>query len=74
MQTKKQSGIEALTNTASAFIISATAHKFYVSEKIVEYTADGGDPTGWQCALAITMFYTALSLARNYTWRRIFNR
>ena len=73
-QTKKDSLKEAFSNTAAAFILSLLAHKYIVSALTGEYIESGGVITDWSVALFTTLFYTALSLGRNYFVRRVWNK
>ena len=68
-QTRKQSAIEAWVNTACAFGVSWMAHIWIIAPLVRHYDLDYG---GVLEAFAITMFYTALSLIRNYVVRRAF--
>lgn len=65
MQTKKQSFIEAVTNTTVGFIISLTA-------TFIIFPLVGVATTPFKNVL-ITLFFTAISIARGYIIRRVFN-
>jgi len=64
MQTKKQSLIESLTNTAVGFSISLAAT--FAVFPLVGITTSGGQN------VAVTLFFTAISIARGYVIRRWF--
>ena len=66
MQTKKQSFIEALTNTAVGFLISLAA-------TFVVFPLVGVESTGAKNIL-ITLFFTGISILRSYILRRLFNK
>jgi hypothetical protein len=66
MQTKKQSFIESLTNTAVGFSISLAAT--FAVFPLVGINSSGGQN------LAVTIFYTAISIARGYVIRRWFTK
>lgn len=66
MQTKKQSFIEALTNTAIGFLVS------YASTFIVFPLV--GVSTTASTNLMVTIYFTIISVLRSYTLRRIFNK
>lgn len=72
-QSRLQSMLEAASNTFVAFALSMTFHKFLVADWQVEYVQNGGELTDWWAALWITVFYTVLSLLRNYIIRRIWS-
>lgn len=71
MQTVRQSAREAWVNTSSAFFLSMFAHYFIVAPVVDYYGLDYG---GLLTAFFITLFYTALSLLRNFIVRRLFVR
>ena len=64
-QTKKKSMMESLTNTASGFLISYLAWKFVVGPAITS------DWIKYDDAFIITVFFTFLSVFRNYIVRRV---
>lgn len=65
-QTKKQSLIEAITNTAVGFLISL------VSISIILPIMGFETSTGRN--LTLTVYFTFISIARGYILRRIFNK
>jgi ABC-type maltose transport system permease subunit len=65
MQTKKQSFLESITNTSVGFVISLGA-------TFVIFPLVGVESTGGKNIL-ITIFFTAVSIARSYLLRRYFN-
>lgn len=65
-QTKKQSWLEAITNTLIGFVISLLATFFILPLWGVESTAGQN--------LGITIFYTGISVLRSYVIRRFFNK
>lgn len=65
-QTKKQSLIEAITNTAVGFIISLLSISIILPIMGFEST------TGQN--LTLTVYFTFISIARGYILRRIFNK
>lgn len=65
MQSKRQSLIEAATNTAVGFMISLAAT--FVIFPLVGVASTGGKN------VLITLFFTAVSIARSYALRRFFN-
>jgi heme/copper-type cytochrome/quinol oxidase subunit 4 len=64
-QSKKQSFIESLTNTAVGFTISLAA-------TFVIFPLVGINSTSTKNVI-ITLFFTAISIARGYIIRRFFN-
>lgn len=66
MQTKKQSFIEAITNTAVGFGISLAA-------TFIIFPLVGVATTPFKNVL-ITVFFTVISILRGYIIRRIFNK
>lgn len=66
MQTKKQSLTEALTNTAVGFLISY-ASLFLIFPLV-------GIQSNPQTNILITLYFTAISIARSYILRRLFNK
>ena len=66
MQSRTHSLIEAATNTASGFAVSWLA-------SLVVYPFFGAR-FDLQQITAITVIFTGISVARNYIWRRLFNR
>jgi high-affinity Fe2+/Pb2+ permease len=66
MQTKKQSFIEAITNTVIGFLISLAA-TFFI------FPIVGIESTGYK-NIIITLFFTVISILRSYVLRRFFNK
>lgn len=66
MQTKTHSFYEALCNTAVGFLISLSA-TFVIFPLLAIPTSAGQN-------VVITLFFTAISIARGYLLRRFFNR
>lgn len=66
MQSKKQSFLEAITNTAVGFIISLAA-------TFVIFPVVGVQSTGLK-NIVITLFFTVISILRGYVLRRFFNK
>ncbi|MGI9338634.1 MAG: DUF7220 family protein, partial [Gammaproteobacteria bacterium] len=74
MQSRRESWREAWQNTALAFAISILAHR-YIVMPVLDLWADAGyDRAAWAAAFGVTLFYTALSLGRNYLIRRLHAR
>jgi len=69
-QSKLASLMEAKINTAIGFIISTLAWHYIVPIMFPELAPHAG----WDTALGITLFFTAISVIRNYIIRRLFNR
>lgn len=65
-QTKKQSLIEAITNTVVGFIISL------ISISIILPIMGFESTTGQN--LTLTVYFTVISICRGYILRRIFNK
>ena len=65
-QSKTQSAIESVANTAAGFLISVAIT--YTVLPVFGHVVTTGD------AIGITMVFTAASLARSYVVRRVFNR
>ena len=65
MQTKKQSFIESCTNTAIGFVISLAAT--FAIFPIVGIESSAGKN------VAVTIFFTVISILRGYLIRRFFN-
>lgn len=65
-QTKKQSFIESITNTAVGFLISLAAT--FVIFPLVGYK------TTVSKNIIVTLFFTAISILRGYVIRRYFNK
>lgn len=74
MQTKLESLREALGNTMCAFLLSLASQKWIISPLQLEYYEASGDMTGFLPAFLITLYYTLLSVGRNYVMRRLGNR
>lgn len=66
MQTKKQSFIEAITNTAIGFIISL-ASTFIIFPLV-------GFESSPSKNMIVTLFFTVVSILRGYIIRRFFNK
>lgn len=66
MQTKKQSFLESLTNTAVGFIIS-------LASTFVIFPLVGYESTPFK-NLVVTVFFTVISIIRGYVIRRWFNK
>lgn len=66
MQSRKHSLLESTLNTLSGFVITLIA-QFYVYPLFAIHT------TGTQ-NFQLALIFTALSIARSYIWRRLFNR
>ena len=66
MQKRSHSLIEASTSTSAGFLISLAAWEFVVKPV-------WGLPTTFAENFAITLFFTVISVARSYVFRRIFN-
>jgi len=64
-QTKLESLIESLFNTMSGFLLSWLAWIFVVAPYF-------GIPFEWTSSIGVTIFFTFLSLFRNYVIRRMF--
>lgn len=66
MQSKRNSLIEAITNTAIGFGISLAAT--FVIFPILDIESSGGKN------VIVVLFFTAISIVRGYVLRRIFNK
>ena len=66
MQSKKQSLLEAITNTSIGFIISLGAT--FLIFPIVGIESNAGKN------IIITIFFTVISILRGYLLRRLFNK
>jgi hypothetical protein len=66
MQTKKQSLVEAVTNTVIGFIIS-------LSSTFLIFPLFGIESTLLK-NVGITIFFTFVSILRSYALRRVFNK
>lgn len=66
MQTRTQSIVESLASTAIGFVIAL------VTQMLVAEAFNLGTTTGQD--IAITAIFTAISIARGYCVRRVFNR
>ncbi|MGI9250805.1 MAG: DUF7220 family protein [Pseudohongiellaceae bacterium] len=73
-QSKWESLREAMLNTGVAFLLSLLCQRFIVAPLQLQHQQAGGDLTDWLPAVLITIFYTGISLARNYFVRRFSNR
>lgn len=65
MQTKKQSLLESLTNTAIGFVISLAST--FVIFPLVGFESSASKN------IIVTLFFTAVSILRGYLIRRFFN-
>lgn len=65
-QTKKQSLIEVITNTAIGFLISLVST--FIIFPLVDIESTGGKN------VIVTIFFTGISIARSYIVRRYFNK
>lgn len=65
-QSKKYSIIESLANTASGYVISTIVWIIIAPLYGINYTITKN--------MGITLIFTIVSIARNYVWRRIFNK
>lgn len=65
-QSKKQSLVESITNTAVGFLISLAA-------TFAIFPLVGIESTGFK-NVVITIFFTAISILRGYVIRRYFNK
>jgi hypothetical protein len=65
-QTKLESLVEAVLNTASGFVVSLIVWRWIVAPAF-------DLPVGWDTNLAITGIFTVVSILRSYIWRRFFN-
>ena len=70
MQSRRDSWREAWQNTALAFVLSILAHRYCVMPLLDEWAALGNNRADWTAATLTTLFYTILSLGRNYAIRR----
>jgi hypothetical protein len=66
MQTRRHTLIEVLVSTGAAFIISALLQHFVVNP-VWHLQSSARD------SIAITVFFTIVSLVRGYYFRRFFN-
>ena len=66
MQSKRNSAFEAVTNVAIGYLVSVLANVLVLS--LFGYNVTIGD------SFAIGLAFTAVSLARSYVLRRVFNR
>lgn len=66
MQTKRNSFIEATTNTAIGFIIS-------LASTFLVFPLVGVNTTSKQ-NLEVTLYFTVISIIRGYVLRRMFNK
>jgi len=64
-QSKVESAVEATLNTLSGFLLSLIAWVFIVAPFF-------GLPFDWGTSLGITVFFTFMSIGRNYLIRRFF--
>jgi hypothetical protein len=66
MQTRKHSAIESVFNTMTGYLVSLAASLWL-------YPRMGWDLTFVEANI-VTVFFTVLSIGRNYVVRRVFNR
>lgn len=66
-QSRTASLAESVANTSSGFIVSLLTWQFVVCPMF-------GIRTAFVSNLLITAIFTAVSITRNYVWRRVFNR
>lgn len=66
MQSKRNSAFEAVTNVAIGYLVSVLANMLILP--LFGYNVTIGD------SFAIGLAFTAVSLARSYVLRRLFNR
>ena len=66
MQSKRNSAFEAVTNVAIGYLVSVLANVLILP--LFGYNVTIGD------SFAIGLAFTAVSLARSYVLRRLFNR
>ena len=66
MQSKRNSALEAATNVAIGYLVSVLANVLILP--LFGYNVTIGD------SFAIGLAFTAVSLARSYVLRRLFNR
>jgi hypothetical protein len=66
MQSRTRSLIEQVLNTGTGFLISLLVWEFVVKPVWDIHTNFAEN-------LSITLLFTAVSIARSYAWRRIFN-
>jgi Kef-type K+ transport system membrane component KefB len=67
MQSHRHTLIEVVVSTGAAFLISALLQHYFVNPVWHLHSS----PTD---SVAITLFFTAVSLVRSYIFRRIFNK
>lgn len=68
-QSKWASLIESKINTAVGFVISILAWR-YIVPILFPHLAPH---SGWNTAIGVTLFFTVISVLRNYFIRRFFN-
>ncbi len=66
MQTKKQSSLEALTNTLVGFVISYAST--FIIFPLMGFESSAGKN------IVVTLFFTVISYLRSYIIRRVFNK
>lgn len=66
MQLRRHSLLEACINTSSGFVVSLAAG--YLIYPLV------GIPISHSQNLILVIFFTFISIARSYLWRRLFNK
>jgi hypothetical protein len=66
MQTRKHSVVESIANTMTGYLVSLCASLWIYPLM--------GWPVTFVQANIITLFFTVLSIGRNYAVRRVFNR
>lgn len=67
MQSRLSSLAESVISTAFGFVLSLLAQHFVVNPVWSLHSS-------WADSLGITVFFTVLSVARQYTIRRVFNK
>lgn len=72
-QTRLESLKESLSNTGLAFGLSWASHCWLIAPLLLYYEHSGGNAKGWLAGLLVTIYYTILSLFRNYAIRRWHN-
>lgn len=74
MQSRMESLKEALGNTGVAFVLSLISQRYLIAPLQDWHVQAGGELTQWLPAILITVYYTLLSIGRNYVIRRLGNR
>lgn len=73
-QSARESWREAWQNTACAFVLSLLSHRYIIAPNLELWVDGGGEIGDWIPAALTTIYYTLLSLARNFIVRRVGNR